>query len=75
MPPKKQYGLIKRKKPETTLVKAKLSFFDDDGGDGDEDMVLDKHAEKKRIETELKQAAAKKKMNKQTHVRCSSVVV
>ena len=30
MPPKKQYGLIKRnKKPETKLVAAKLSFFDD----------------------------------------------
>ena len=30
MPPKKQYGLIKRnKKPETKLVASKLSFFDD----------------------------------------------
>ena len=66
MPPKKQFGLIKRKKPESTLVKSKLSFFDDDGdNDGEEHTV---QAEKKRIEAELKTVAAKKKMNKQTQV-------
>jgi len=66
MPPKKQFGLIKRKKPESTLVKSKLSFFDDDGdNDGEEHTV---QAEKKRIEAELKTVAAKKKMNKQTQL-------
>ena len=66
MPPKKQYGLIKRKKPETKLVASKLSFFDDDGDD--EDLSLDKNAEKKKIEQELQRVASKKKINKQTQV-------
>ena len=67
MPPK-QYGLIKRKKPETKLVKSKLSFFaDDDEGSADES-PLDKMAEKKRIEAELQKTSKKKIMNKQTQV-------
>ena len=60
--PGKQYGLIKKKKPETKLVASKLSFFNDDD---DEDEGLD---EKKRIEKELKKTAAQKKVNKQTQV-------
>ena len=60
--PGKQYGLIKKKKPETKVVATKLSFFNDDD---DEDDALD---EKKRIEKELKKTAAQKKVNKQTQV-------
>merc|ERR1712137_1447601 len=60
--PGKQYGLIKKKKPETKLVASKLSFFNDDD---DEDEGLD---EKKRIEKELKKTAAQKKVNKQTQL-------
>ena len=65
--PGKQYGLIKKKKPETKLVASKLSFFNDDD---DEDEGLD---EKKRIEKELKKTAAQKKVNKQTQVNISSL--
>lgn len=65
MPPKKQYGLIlKKKDKKAPLQPSKLSFFDDDDDEMDE---------KKTIETEIKQSAAKKKMQKQTQV-CKSHV-
>lgn len=60
-PPKKQYGLIlKGKKSASALVKSKLSFFDDDD--------YEEQNEKSAVEAEIKKAAEKKKVMKQTQL-------